>query len=163
MLVFRDWVGIVTNIGLLLGIILVVYELRQNSIQMESSAYQQRTTDLITMDAMVMESEDLARALSKLDGPCELEPLSSTERVAYKHWLTSHAHRMNNLLHQYNLGVLHDDYMRFIQKPMEDFGDSWRTHEIWQGESVVSRYRELGFPARESKECDASSAQRDTG
>ena len=47
----KEWVSIATNIGLLLGITLVVFELRQNSIQMESAAYQDRTNALISHDA----------------------------------------------------------------------------------------------------------------
>ena len=152
----RDWVSILTNIGLLLGIILVVYELRQNSIQMESAAYQDRTTALIAQDTMITESEHLAQALSKLDGSgCEVTSLTPVERTTYHAWLRSHAHRMNNLLYQYSLGVLDDDYMRFIRRAMGSFNNYWTNHGIWQGTDVVREYNDLGFDVAPAELCES--------
>ena len=153
----KDWISLVTNIGLLVGIILVIYELRQNSIQMESSAYQDRTADLIALDAMIMESDHLGSALSKIGGGCEQEPLTAIERITYRAWLTSHAHRVNNLLHQYSLGVLDESYMRSIQQPMADFNHTWTHQGIWQGVRVVDEYENLGFAVPEAKACSALS------
>lgn len=149
-----NYVGIATNIGLLIGIGLVVYELRANAIFMQSAVYQERTRDLISIHAMVMESEELTRALAKMDpvSGCETEPLSETEQVAYRTFLTAHANRLDNLMTQFELGLIDEVYLQRIKSSFDTLS-GWSRYQARAGQLAVERYQQLGFELTDVVDC----------
>lgn len=150
-----NYIGIATNIGLLIGIVLVVYELRANAIFMKSAVYQERTRDLLSIHAMVMESDELNRALTKIHpvSGCETESLNKTEQVAYRIYLIAHANRLDNLMTQFELGLIDEAYLRRIKSSFDIVSKRGR-HQVRAGELALDRYQQLGFELPDVVECD---------
>jgi hypothetical protein len=144
-------IAFLTNIGLLFGLALVVYELRQNSVLMESEIYQQRTADLIAVESMIIESPELASALAKVRleneelNVCALKGLTVSENTVFRSWLRAHAHRFSNLLHQYALGTLSESYLQSIAPYITRFAEPWRHLQIRQGNDLIEQYLAMGF------------------
>jgi hypothetical protein len=146
-----DRIAVITNIGLLFGLALVIYELRQNSVLMESDIYQQRTADLIAIESMIIESPELASALAtvRLENEelnvCAIKDLTASEATVFRSWLRSHAYRFSNLLHQYTLGTLSESYLQSIAPYIRRFSEPWRQLQISQGNNLIKQYLAMGF------------------
>ena len=152
----NEWIALLTNVGLLLGIGLLVYELRQNSVLMQSEIYQQRTANLISVEAMIMESDALAEALAK-GSLADNDPsdYSAKERLLIQSFLRSHAYRIDNILHQYELGTLTKEYLQTFECPFAIYGEHWARYNVPQGVRAMDRYRKAGFNIRPVREdCD---------
>ncbi len=152
----NEWIALLTNVGLLLGIGLLVYELRQNSVLMQSEIYQQRTANLISVEAMIMESDALAEALAK-GSLADNDPsdYSTKERLLIQSFLRSHAYRIDNILHQYELGTLTKEYLQTFECPFALYGEYGARHNVPQAVRAKDRYRKAGFNIRPVREaCD---------
>jgi len=98
----NSWLSLIANVGVLLGIFLVAYELRQNSIQVRAQTRSNLAEDTVEHLWHQLEHQGVQNALRKVrDG----EPLTADEG-----WLVgSVAHitlrRWENIYYQYRIGL----------------------------------------------------------
>lgn len=110
----NNWLALAANIGVLVGIVLLALEIRQNTTVIESSTYQDRTQDLREALTMVTESEHLSTGLAKLgwfQNKCQIdstviENLEAHEYVAIQAYLRASWFRFENLYYQYTTGTM---------------------------------------------------------
>jgi hypothetical protein len=122
------WLGIFANVGVVVGIVFLVVQIRQTNTLMRANAFQDRSADLIQIGAMVAESEPLARALSKLNFPnavCQadqapLDDLSQLELTLFKQYVMAQLFRLQNLDEQFRHGLVrsehHEAALRAVQR-----------------------------------------------
>jgi len=110
----NNWISIAANLGVLIGIIFLILEIRLNTETMQADAYDARTNAILDTHLMVTESENLQAALAKINwdsGFCNpskelIDNLSEQERIVVKAFLTASWRRFDSQYSQYNRGTL---------------------------------------------------------
>jgi len=143
------WLMLLANIGVLIGIIVLAFEIRQNTIALRVGTYQARSDALHDLSMRVAESDTLATIEAYLlvrrpncgeyDGNCDLindeyfESLSPTERQQYKRYITAHFFRLENLVFQYRQGALTDNYHdQSVVPTIKYYIPLWEKFGVWQ-------------------------------
>jgi len=143
------WLMLLANLGVLIGIIVLAIEIRQNTIALRAGAYQARSDALHDLSMRVAESAVLATIeanllvrrpdCGKFDGNCDLiddayfDSLSPTERQQYKRYITAHFFRLENLVFQYRQGALTDDYHdQSVVPTIKYYLPLWEKFGVWQ-------------------------------
>lgn len=109
------WLTLGANLGVLVGIILLIAELNQNSTLMRAQIFNERAGHGIAQFMAVAESSEL----SEIDGllyvsgfpenAAAFSKLTSTQKTQYYWYLRADRFRVENLLYQQLLGVLEYD------------------------------------------------------
>lgn len=143
------WLMLLANLGVLVGIIVLAIEIRQNTVALRAGAYQLRSDALHDLSMRVAESEVLATIEANLlvrrancgefEGDCDViddtyfESLSATERQQYKRYITAHFFRLENLVFQYRQGALTEDYHDEAVIPtIRYYIPLWEKFGVWQ-------------------------------
>jgi len=106
------WLTLGANLGVLVGIILLVVELRQNTTMMEAQIWNDRTAHGIEMFMGIAESNELSEIDSILreagfpDDPTAIENLSPVQKRQYYWFLRASRFRAENMLAQQQLGLI---------------------------------------------------------
>lgn len=114
----NQWLTLAANIGVLLSILLVAYELRQNTTTLRADAYQSRTENIIQTYSLSISPELLLSAMEKMDYlvfRCDpnldlVDNLTAQEKIVMGEFLSANWARLNNLVYQYEEGNLDDGY-----------------------------------------------------
>jgi hypothetical protein len=93
----------VMNIGVLVGLAVLIYELNQNSVLMRVQISQSRADAAVTATEATFNSEYLPAILVKVAAG---EALSPDEAVRYDFWFRAQNRNQENVLHQYRAGML---------------------------------------------------------
>ena len=107
------WLTLIANIGVLIGIFLLVVELRQNATMMEAQIWNDRTSQGIDLFMGVAESSELSeidlilREGNFPDDPSVLESLTPIQRRQYYWFLRAQRFRVENMLAQQQLGLIY--------------------------------------------------------
>jgi len=113
-----SWRGLAETIGIIsivVGLILVAYELRQNSQLMRAQVFNERSTQGIEVFLAVAESRELSEIDAELadagfpDDPTAFSQLSSTQRRQYAWFVRANRFRIENALYQQLIGVMEYD------------------------------------------------------
>jgi hypothetical protein len=143
------WLTLLANFAVLVGIIVLAVEIRQNTIALRAGAYQARSDALHDLSMRVAESEVLATIEANLlvrrpgcaefESNCDriddvyFESLSPTERQQYKRYITAHFFRLENLLFQYRQGALTDEYHdQAVVPTIRYYLPLWEKFGVWQ-------------------------------
>jgi hypothetical protein len=111
----NQWLTLGANLGVLIGIILLIAELNQNSTLMRAQIFNDRTDHGIAQFMTMAESSELSEidALLLSSGFPENATAFSELTEAQKHqyyWLIrADRYRVENLLYQQSLGILEND------------------------------------------------------
>ena len=111
----NQWLTFGANLGVLIGIILLIAELNQNSTLMRAQIFNDRTDHGIAQFMTMAESSELSEidALLRSSGFPENAAAFSELTEAQKHqyyWLIrADRYRVENLLYQQSLGILEND------------------------------------------------------
>jgi hypothetical protein len=109
------WLTLGANIGVLIGILLLIAELNQNSTLMRAQIFNERAGQGIDLFMTVAESSELSEVTALLRGadwPTDssaFSNLTSTQQSQYWWYLRSDRFRVENLLYQQALGILEND------------------------------------------------------
>lgn len=125
-------------------------QITQNTNIMKAQAYQARSDALMDLTMRVGESENLSSISSKIFTTDDGEPKMNEEAIAslspqefsqFRFYLTAHLHRMDNLLKQYELGFLDQDYFdRGIARSARNFWiPMWRKFDVFLAEDFIQR------------------------
>ena len=122
----NKWLVLAANIGVLIGLALVIYEIRQNSDLMQVQISQARADAAMVSNQQTYESAYIPTILVKIRQGGEL---SDEDMVRYINWFRSQNRNQENVLSQYQFGMLGEN----IPRAIEDFARA----TIWQ--SAYSR------------------------
>jgi hypothetical protein len=118
------WVSLGANIGVFIGLIFLVVELKQTNDLAEASAYRARGDEIQSALQSVALSADLAEILVKVDAE-GIDALSAVEAMRYRQYLWAGVFRMQNQFNDYRLGYL-DEYSY-----QGMLAEAARRHHLW--------------------------------
>jgi len=126
----NKWLMLAANVGVLLGLALVIYEIRQNSDLMQIQISQARADAAMSSNQQTFESAYIPTILVTIRQGGEL---SDEDMVRYVNWFRSMNRNQENVLSQYQFGMLNENIPRSIQ----DFARA----TIWQSEYSREAWR----------------------
>ncbi|MEQ8955353.1 MAG: hypothetical protein RL120_14575 [Gammaproteobacteria bacterium] len=95
----------IANIGVLVGIFIVAFELNQTQIAMQAEASTMRT-QMAQLGGQISDERMIPQIVAKLR---EGEELSAEESRNYRYWSSFYLRYFENLHYQYQLGVLDEE------------------------------------------------------
>jgi hypothetical protein len=111
----NQWLTLAANVGVLVGLILLIAELNQNSTLMRAQIFNDRADQGIAQFMAMAESSELSeidgllRSSGFPDNAAAFSELSPTQKNQY-YWITrADRYRVENLLYQQLLGLLEND------------------------------------------------------
>jgi hypothetical protein len=115
---YHQWLTLAANLGVLVGIILLVFELNQNRTMIRAQTRSELSTGIVDLFTAVAENPELASLRRRADageelGPDELYRYEIITRAFFRYW--------ENVHYQYRQG-LYDDSEFSRQK------DAWRDY-----------------------------------
>jgi len=136
-------VGILANVGVVIGLIFLGLELRQTQSAMQAQAYQTRALDGIAWNFEIAKDENLRRVQSALDaGNVNLGALERDDRQIAVYLLDLIKTDVDNEHYQYQQGFLDPSFYEGVTIPMiQQYGPLWR--EIGVGEGRAEFRREV--------------------
>ena len=126
----NKWLVLAANFGVLLGVVLVVYEIRQNSELMQVQIRQARADAAVVSNEQTFESAYIPTILVTIQQGREL---SDEDMVRFVAWFRSMNRNQENVLAQYQFGML-DEH---IPWHIEDFARA----TIWQSKYSREAWR----------------------
>jgi len=116
------WLTLVANVGVLVGIFLLIIEIAQNNELMQAQIEQSRSETLVAWRREVVGNESIARLLAKVEGVGGLTlggltresigQLNPVELVQLRMLVTSEFYDFENLYSQYERGFVSEEYWR---------------------------------------------------
>ena len=138
------WLTLAANIGVLIGLLLLVAELNQNSDLMRAQIFNERAAQGIEQFMVIAGSRELSEIMSTLDNGNWPEDVSSftsltpSQQSQYRWYLRAERFRIENLLYQQLMGILELD-----SGPLRSAHGIITRHEIVNGAGGVPRLRNL--------------------
>ena len=112
------WLTLGANLGVLIGIILILMELNQNATMMRGQARNDLSVELIDLMSQVVTNPQLAGLILKIDSG---EPLTPEESIQFQHREIAMFRYFENVHYQYRLG-LYDEAEFSAQR------EAWRAY-----------------------------------
>ncbi len=113
--VVNRWLTLGANLGVLIGIILLIAELNQNSVLMRGQIFNERAGQGIDLFMSVAESTELSDIVGVEYGSgtpelaAAFSKLTRTQKIQYRWFVRADRYRIENLLYQQTLGILEYD------------------------------------------------------
>ena len=101
----QSWISLAANIGVVIGLILLLVELNQTNKQAASTAYQARITEIDNSITEFATSDYLPDIYVKLDQG-SLSDLTPSEYLRVSQWETARYMRLQGQFYQYQQGYL---------------------------------------------------------
>jgi hypothetical protein len=112
-------IGIAANLGVLAGILLLVYELNQNRVMMQAQTRSAITDTGINIQLAAVGSTAYQQVIAKVQEGADFDELSGEEREAFRAWWTAIFRHWENVNYQHRIG-LYEDSEYFTQR------EAWR-------------------------------------
>jgi hypothetical protein len=109
----NSWLTLGANIGVVIGLALLIYEINQNTEMMQAQINQDRTDTSLSEQQAVFNSDYIPAMDVKIRNG---EQLSDEELVRYQHHFRSFNRNMDNQLWQYNHGFLGENIPYSIRR-----------------------------------------------
>lgn len=139
----NSWLTLVANIGVILGLILVAYELRQNSELMRVQINQARADSAMASNEHSFNSSFIPPILVKA---WRGDDLSAEERIRFTDYFRAMNRNQDNVLGQYDAGMLGENTPRSIVTFACQFiGTSEASQAAWEytKDGYTDRYIEF--------------------
>jgi hypothetical protein len=107
------WLTLGANLGVVVGLVLLIIEIRQNTAMMEAQMMQSRTDAAMVEQEAVYNSDYIPRMRVKIE---KGEVLSKEETFRYEPWFRSFNRNMDNQLWQYRHGFLGENIPVSIER-----------------------------------------------
>lgn len=111
------WLTLTANIGVLIGLVVVIYELRQNTEMMRAQINQSRSDTALSEADGMYNSDYMPDLLAKIHSR---EPLSFDEEIRFRSWARGFHRDMDNMLWQYRAGYITENIPRSIEVAITD-------------------------------------------
>lgn len=138
----NTWLTISANVGVIVGLFLVAFELNQNSSLMRIQIEQSRADAAMASNEATYNSEYLPAVLVKIRDD---EQLSREEIERYRWWFRAQNRNQDNVYNQYLSGMLGATSPRsvrdFVREVIasSDFGrEEWRAQKVGFSDEYVS-------------------------
>jgi hypothetical protein len=118
-------ISILGNVGVLLGLVLVVVEIRQSNEQAAAAAYQTRIADIEVAFQQYALSADLPAIYVKLR-ESGLESLTAEEQDRVRSWESARRTRMQGQSYQYEQGLLDESAYRVMLRAARGQSSLWQ-------------------------------------
>lgn len=105
------WLSLGANLGVLVGIIFLAIEIRQNTDMTRAQITQSRAEVSIAMTEMTISSEYLPAIRAKIDNS---ETLTQEQAIPYQDWLRAIFRSQDNNIQQYKQGLLGEHIPRAL-------------------------------------------------
>lgn len=127
------WLTLVANIGVLIGIFLLIVEIGQNNDLMQAQIEQSRSETLVDWRREVVGNERIAALLAKFEGSAAdltqeaIDRLDPVELVQLRMLVSSDFYDFENLFSQYERGFVSEEYwLERIDPPIRERASSWK-------------------------------------
>jgi len=117
-------IGILANVGVVLGLILLAIEIEQANDQAGASAYQARIDQIDLANQQFALSTDLPPIYVKLE-QTGLNSLDAEELLRVRAWELARSQRMAGQYYQFQQGYLDEAAYRAMMGAAEDWIDLW--------------------------------------
>ncbi len=125
----NSWLSLGANVGVLIGLILLVFELRQNSDLMRAQMSQSRSDTSRAGLQATYNSEFIPAIMIKVESK---EELTREQLFRYNMYLRSIHRNLDNTLWQFREGLLQEDTPRLIRESVRSqLGLSSFTLKVW--------------------------------
>lgn len=125
----HSWLTLGANIGVIVGLVLLIVEIRQNTEMMRAQINQSRTEAAQSEQQAMFNSDYMPAIFVKRD---EGESLSAEEMRRYHAFLRGFNRNMDNQLWQYNAGLLGENIPRSIRGAVREvIGNHELSIEVW--------------------------------
>jgi len=132
---FRTWketAEIVGVIAIVLSLVLVAYELRQNTLMMRAQINQSRTEVAVSEQQATYNSDYIPDIIVKLDSG---EPLTAQEMLRYGTYLRAFLRNQDNAYWQFRQGLLDENIPRSIRYGVRNvIGGRQISIDVWDGQ-----------------------------
>ena len=146
------WLALLANIGVIIGLILVAIELHQNSELMRIQINQARADSAMASNEHSFNSDYIPPILVKVK---QGEELTTEERHRFRDYFRAMNRNQDNVLSQYDAGMLGDNTPRSIKTYACQFiGNSKASKEAWEYTNNVYSDRYIDFIENALKNCD---------
>ncbi len=109
------WLSLGANIGVVIGLMILVVEISQNTEMMRAQINQSRTDTALSEQQAVYTSDHVPAMLAKIDRG---EQLSDEDLIRYERFFRAFNRNQDNYLWQYNEGYLGENVPRSIRGPV---------------------------------------------
>ncbi len=123
------WLTLGANVGVLIGLILLIVEVRHAIGLSESDAYRNRGTEIQEAHKELALSAELAAIQVKAQD-AGVGSLTKTEYVRWSAWHTAIALRMQNQFNDYHLGYLDEVSYQAMLRAAARFYPLWQALEV---------------------------------
>lgn len=127
------WLTLAANIGVLVGIVLLAFELDQNADLLKAQIHQSRSDNFESFYVAVADTEYLLPVLEKFEaagGPDDLsslQELTPTERARLRRYWDGRIGGYDNLHLQYRQGFLDEDFYSIrVVGPIQSYLPLWQ-------------------------------------
>ncbi len=135
------WLTLGANVGVLIGLILLLVELDQNNDLLKAQVHQARSDTHVSAKWAWADSEFLLPALVKfeaaggLDNPDAINSLSPVEAARISALIEADHQDYDNLFYQYQQGYLDEEYYRYrIVPSILALAPWWKQLDIFESE-----------------------------
>jgi hypothetical protein len=118
------WLTLGANIGVLVGLIFLVAEIRHTNDLARASAYRSRGAEIQEAHQAVALDPELSRILLKYNQQ-GIEGLTDHERIRYTYWQIATQLRMQNQFNDYQLGFLDEEIYQSVLDAAAERYDLW--------------------------------------
>ncbi len=106
------WLSLGANVGVVIGLVLLIFEISQNTEMMQAQINQSRTDTALSEQQAVYTSDHVPALLARIDRG---EQLSDEDLIRYERFFRAFNRNQDNNLWQYNEGYLEENIPRSIR------------------------------------------------
>jgi len=129
---WKEAAEIVGVIAIVLSLIFVAYELRQNTLMMRAQINQSRTEVAVSEQQATYNSDYIPDLIVKIDSG---EPLTEQEMLRYRTYLRAFLRNQDNAYWQFRQGLLDENIPRSIRYGVREvIGKRKIGIEVWDGQ-----------------------------
>ena len=130
----NTWLTLGANVGVVIGLILLIIEINQNTEMMRAQINQSRTDTALSEQQAGFNSDYIPAIRVKV---ARGEQLSDEEMIRYENWIRAFNRNMDNQLWQYNQGLLGENIPRSIRSGVREvIGGSVPGLEQWDADKL---------------------------
>ena len=139
----NQWLTLLANLGVLVGIVFIIIEIQQNTAMMRSEIYQARSDTSIQYSLSRADSSiyanltDRVRNNGPLDEAESYAILSINERRQLSDWLIAEVRMYDATLYEYQQGLLDEEFFEGWRKGAASRGPVWLA--FWGDNSAAFR------------------------
>ena len=135
----NKWLSLGANFGVVIGLILLIIEINQNSALVQAQIHQSRSDQHVSNRIQIANSELLIPVIQKFESEGGLSNLSAIdgftelEVARFKEFITAYHQDYDNMFYQYQQGYLDDEFYRYrVEQPIALFAPWWEKLDVFE-------------------------------